>query len=228
MFNMKQPTPRRGFLSGIAAGAAALSLSGLAAPLNGVLKAGSAPRPSPDGGFESWLGKIKGTHRQVFDAPGLNGGMPFAWSRVFLMTNKQTGVADDDMTAVVILRHDAIPLALGNPSWEEYKLGEFFHVEDAKTKAPAVRNPYYQPAAGELLLPDMSIDELTKSGVLFGACDMALTVYSKFKADAIGKDPEQVKADWVANLLPGMQVVPSGVLAVNRAQEHGCTYCFAG
>ena len=35
---------------------------------------------------------------------------------------------------------------------------------------------------------------------------------------------------WVMakNLLPGMAIVPSGVLAVNRAQEHGCTYCYAG
>jgi len=29
-------------------------------------------------------------------------------------------------------------------------------------------------------------------------------------------------------LFPGIQVVPSGVMAVGRAQEHGCTYCFAG
>ena len=40
--------------------------------------------------------------------------------------------------------------------------------------------------------------------------------------------PAEVKKDWVAGVLPGIQLVPSGVLAVNRAQEHGCTYCFAG
>jgi len=228
MFNMKQPTHRRGFLGGMAAGAAALSLAGLTAPLNGVLKAGNVPQPSPDSGFEAWLGKIKGKHKQVFDAPALNMGMPFAWPRVFLMTNTQLGVGNDDMTAVVILRHEAIPLALGTPLWEKYKLGEFFHIQDDKSKAASVRNAFYKPPAGELLLPDMTIDELTKSGVLFGACDMALTVYSKFMGESIGKDPAEVKADWVAGLLPGMQVVPSGVLAVNRAQEHGCTYCFAG
>jgi len=37
-----------------------------------------------------------------------------------------------------------------------------------------------------------------------------------------------VKADWIANVIPGIQVVPSGVLAVNGAQEKGCSYCFAG
>jgi intracellular sulfur oxidation DsrE/DsrF family protein len=29
-------------------------------------------------------------------------------------------------------------------------------------------------------------------------------------------------------LIPGVQVVPSGVLAVARSQEKGCAYCFAG
>ena len=29
-------------------------------------------------------------------------------------------------------------------------------------------------------------------------------------------------------VLPGVTVVPSGVIAVNCAQEKGCAYCFAG
>jgi intracellular sulfur oxidation DsrE/DsrF family protein len=41
-------------------------------------------------------------------------------------------------------------------------------------------------------------------------------------------DAADVKKDWVSGILPGIQIVPSGVLAVNRAQEHGCTYCYAG
>jgi intracellular sulfur oxidation DsrE/DsrF family protein len=47
-------------------------------------------------------------------------------------------------------------------------------------------------------------------------------------AQKMSLDPAAVKADWVAGLIPGVQVVPSGVLAVARAQEKGCAYCFAG
>ena len=47
-------------------------------------------------------------------------------------------------------------------------------------------------------------------------------------AKKMGLAPEAVKKDWVAGLLPGVQVVPSGVLGVARAQELGCVYCFAG
>ena len=33
---------------------------------------------------------------------------------------------------------------------------------------------------------------------------------------------------WRAALLPGVFELPSGVLGVAKAQEAGCTYCFAG
>jgi len=47
-------------------------------------------------------------------------------------------------------------------------------------------------------------------------------------ATAAGLPAQDAKADWVANLIPGVVVVPAGVLAVNRAQENHCTYCYAG
>jgi intracellular sulfur oxidation DsrE/DsrF family protein len=81
---------------------------------------------------------------------------------------------------------------------------------------------------GELPLPGMGLDELVAKGVLFGICNVALTVYSGMFAKQTGMQAEAVKQDWVAGLLPGVQVVPSGVIAVNRTQERGCTYCFAG
>jgi hypothetical protein len=41
-------------------------------------------------------------------------------------------------------------------------------------------------------------------------------------------DAAAVKQEWTNGVLPNIQVVPSGVWAIGRAQEHGCTYCFAG
>ncbi|MBI3628530.1 MAG: hypothetical protein HY217_02915 [Candidatus Rokubacteria bacterium] len=103
-----------------------------------------------------------------------------------------------------------------------------FNITDAKTNAPSVRNMFYKPAPGELPLPGMSIDELLASGVLFGACNMAITFYSGLVAKKMSMNPDEVRRDWLAAVLPGMQVVPSGVWAVNRAQQRGCSYCFAG
>jgi intracellular sulfur oxidation DsrE/DsrF family protein len=64
--------------------------------------------------------------------------------------------------------------------------------------------------------------------VLVGACDVALTVYSMAAAEKMKMSPEAVKKEWIAGLIPGVQIVPSGVLGVARAQELGCAYCFAG
>ena len=63
---------------------------------------------------------------------------------------------------------------------------------------------------------------------MFCVCDAALTVYSAVTADILKKDAAEVKKDWVSGILPGIQIVPAGVWAVNRAQEHGCSYCFTG
>ncbi|MBI1808094.1 MAG: twin-arginine translocation signal domain-containing protein [Ignavibacteria bacterium] len=229
MFDLKRSTHRRGFLGTIAAGTAAIGITALARPLKFTTEPKVSLPGSDDSEFEAWLGKIKGKHRQVFDAPSPNNGFPLAWSRIFLMTNKQVGVADDDITAVLVLRHDAIPLGMGHDLWAKYKFGEAFKVDDGATKAPAVRNPFYQPKEGELPLPGMAIEDLLKSNVLFGICDMALTFYSKhIFAPKMNMDADAIKKDWVAGILPGIQIVPSGVLAVNRAQEHHCTYCYAG
>lgn len=228
MIDLKRYVHRRGFLGSLAASAAAVGITNLVSPLHLNAEPKAVPPGSDASDFEAWLGKIKGKHKQVFDAPGANNGMPLAWSRVYLMTNKQLGAADDDVTAVLVIRHDAIPLAMENRLWDKYKFGETFKITDGATKAPAVRNPFYQTKEGELPLPGMAIEDLQHSGVLMGVCDMALTFYSKRVGETMKLDGAEVKKDWVAGLIPGIQIVPSGVLAINRAQEHGCTYCYAG
>jgi hypothetical protein len=59
-------------------------------------------------------------------------------------------------------------------------------------------------------------------------CDAALTVNSGMVAMKTNGNAADIKKEWVDGLLPGIQVVPSGVWAVGRAQEHGCGYCFVG
>lgn len=229
MIDLKRTTRRRGFLGSIAASAAALGMTSFVKASDAAANLTVQSPGSSGEEFEAWLDKIKGKHRQVFDAPSPNRGFPFAWPRVYLMTNKEVGVADDEMTAVIVLRHDAIPLGMGHDLWSKYKFGEAFKIEDGATKAPALRNPFYHPKEGELPLPGMALEDLVKSGVLIGLCDMALTFYSKHMfAPKMNMEADVIRKDWVAGILPGVQIVPSGVLAVNRAQEHGCTYCYAG
>lgn len=181
------------------------------------------------GDADEWFKKVKGKHRIVYDASEPHNGFPIIWSWVFYQTNNQTGSADADLTAVVVLRHNAIPMAMEDKLWDKYKFGEMFKINDNNTKAPAVRNPFYNPQGADFPMAAIEgIQKLQARGVLFCVCDMALTVYSSFAAQASGQKPEDVKKDWVSGLLPGVQVVPSGVWAIGRAQEKGCAYCYAG
>jgi intracellular sulfur oxidation DsrE/DsrF family protein len=186
-----------------------------------------------EGDPDAWFKKLKGKHKIVYDVTEPNGIMPFAWSRIFLLTNAKTGTSEKETNVVVVLRHDGIPFAMENRLWEKYKFGEMFKVEDPATKAPSVRNMFWQPKQGDFTVPGVGavaigINELQDSGVMFCVCDMALTVFSAVAAQGMNKDAAEVKKDWVAGILPGIQIVPSGVWAVGRAQEHGCAYCFAG
>lgn len=223
-----QENKRRSFLKQVATGAAVLGAGMLSAPL----QLSAAGIPSMDtSDADEWFGKIKGKHRIVFDVPAPHEIFPFAWPKIFMVTNGATGTPENECSVIVILRHSAIPYALGHDLWAKYKLGEMFKIEDAETKAPATRNPFWQPkpfnipGIGEVKI---GINDLQASGVMFCACDMAMTVNSAVAAMGLKQDPAAVKKDWLVGLLPGIQVVPSGVWAVGRAQEHGCSYCFVG
>jgi intracellular sulfur oxidation DsrE/DsrF family protein len=215
-------TPRRGFLGRVALAAAALGLSG-SAPA--VLAAERAPRLAggADPELDAWFGKLTGKHRQVFDAPYPNEGMPGVWPRVYLLTTEGT-YPGESTTAMAILRHHAIPLAMQDSLWAKYKLGEMFGIKNGD--APATANPYATITG--LPLPGLGIAELVKSGVLIGCCGAAIGVYSAAAAKKMNMDANTVKQEWIAGLFPGVQVVPSGVMAVGRAQELGCSYCYAG
>lgn len=227
MLDLKLSTHRRGFLGRVAAGAAALGLGSVVHPVAAAAESTAAADPA----FEAWLNKITGKHKSLYDAPEPNSGFCFVWARVWLNTcNATYGTTDADNTAAIVLRHFAAPLALQDAVWEKYKLGEFIKFNDPKTSAPSVRNPFYKMAPADQMLPGIGIDDLLAKGALMGVCNVALTVFSGMLASKMGggMTGDSVKADLVANLIPGVVVVPSGVLAVNRTQEKGCSYTFAG
>ncbi len=222
--NSVQKNPRRDFLSKIASGAA-VSVPALLASFDAQATFSSDFIEDVD----HWFSKIKGKHRMVYDASEPHDGFPIAWAWVFYKTNNMTGTPDSELTAMVVLRHKAVGLALNDAMWEKYKFGEAFKINDSMAKAPAIRNIYN--VATEPFWTSKGIEgikELSARGVMFCVCDMALTNQSGNFAKSMNLKPEDVKSEWMNNLLPGVQPVPSGVWAIGRAQEKGCGYCYAG
>src|SRR4051812_36857547 len=97
--------PRRAFLGKLAAGATALGLSSVITPFK---LAAKVNLPAAESSSDEWFGKLKGKHRMVFDATRPHDVFPFAWPKVFLLTNEQTGTPPTEMGVVVVLRHSAI------------------------------------------------------------------------------------------------------------------------
>lgn len=220
-----QNVPRRGFMKTVAAGAAALvaarsSVAGAESAL------ASASKPSPD----EWVKRIHGKHRQVIDATMPNGGFAPVFALNYIDGYKAAGVPASEITSVLSYRHFAMPLLLNDSVWAKYKIAELIGVTDPKTNAPARRNIFRDAI---LLHPGLTYEQIlagkaSDATLIFTACNVALHALSGMVAGNMKVDAAVAAADWEAGLLPGVYLVPSGVYAISRAQENGCTYCFGG
>ena len=228
----KEGTNRRNFLGTIATGAAAIGLTSIVPSVSAF--AGEAKFDHKVyGDPEEMFKKINGKHRVVFDSPHPHEIYPFAWPRVFLLTNEATGTANKDCSVVVVLRHSSIGYAMEDKLWAKYGLGKLFEANDPETKQPATRNPFWKPKPGAYSIPGVGeiligVNQLQENGVLFCVCAAAINVYSAVTAQAMNLKHEDVKNDFMNSILPGIQPVPSGVWALGRAQEKQCAYIFAG
>ena len=205
--NPSQKNPRREFIGTVAAGAAALGISSMISPFSSNAENNFHPVTGMDA--DVWFNQLKGKHKIVFDATRPHEVLPFAWPRVFLMTNEATGTPSSDTGVVVVLRHDAIPYAFENRLWEKYKFGEMFKADDPDTKVASLRNPFWKPAEGAFKVPGIGvvkigINELQEAGVMFCVCNAAITVYSAAAAEMMKMDAAEVKKDWESGLLPGI------------------------
>ena len=152
------PTPRRGFLGKLAAGTVALAAAGFARA-NAATPAPSRANPPWD---DTWMTRIKGKHRQVFDAMEVNSGFPLVMANIWLMSNHDAyNIAEKDLSAVVILRHSAIPMAMTDAIWSKYKLGEAFNVTDPATGKPSERNVF--ATAKDFAIPPFATSAVDKN-----------------------------------------------------------------
>jgi intracellular sulfur oxidation DsrE/DsrF family protein len=226
--NFVQPANRRDFLGKLTGAAALFSIASVVNPASAIA---GTDMHSISGDPDEWFKSIKGKHRMVFDCTEPKSPFPFAWPKVFLMTNAATGSPANDCGVVVIFRHSAFPYALDDSLWAKYKFGETSKINDPITKSAAIANPFWNTKPDEFKIPgigavELGMRDLQASGVMFCVCEVALTVNAAGVAEKMKIDPVAVKNEWTSGLLPGVQLVPSGVWAIGRAQEHGCAYCY--
>ncbi len=226
--NMKKQdlNSRRNFLNALVLGTAASGLSMLSNGLNAALPLNAEVDLND---AEKWMKNLKGKHRIVYDGSTPHDGFPFMWVYAFYSSNNAVGVEDRDIKAMCVIRHKATCFAFQDSVWEKFKFGEVFGVTDKYTGEASLRNLYYEPKENDFPLPNIpGIKTMKERGALYCVCNLATQVFSGMIAARMGLKADDVYKEMIAGLIPGVQLVPSGVWALGRAQENGTGYIFAG
>ena len=227
----KNDNPRREFLGQLAGGAAAFAGLSFGAPwANAQAAFSSAPKTGPTGQLDdSWTAKLDGKKlRTDFDAPEINSALALHQANAVMANYRDVvGTPEQDLGLVVVIRHRAIPMAFNDVIWEKYEAGVDLKLKDPTTGEPAKRNPFLNAVKGDkyaLVDPSTSLQSLYDRGVIYLGCNNAAMGWAYMLAKKAGTKVEDVRAELKANLIPGMTLLPTGIFAVVRAQNVGCSY----
>jgi intracellular sulfur oxidation DsrE/DsrF family protein len=216
--------PRRGFFGRLLAASTAILIpAGVRAQEETGSRSGAAP---PE---EAWLELLTGRHKQIFDAPNLQNGKPLMQARNFLDAYGDAyHLVDREVSAAVVAHGNALPLLFQSQAWECFQLGEQYRIQDPQTGQAAVRNVFQRGGSDGPVPPEASVEALQRRGVVFLLCNNTLKRASAEIGGRMGRSAEDLRSALLASLLPGVHVVPAAVVAINRAQESGMTYVYAG
>lgn len=220
---------RREFLERVTAGAVLASIPFTPNVLNALDAKGGSPRaPGSEDWDLTWVSRVTGTYRAVFDVPEIEGGAGVwrasLWQQQYSDVLK---VAASDLSAVVVLRHKAIVLSMQQTFWDRYDVAKKNEVLDPMTDKPTDRNPVLLSSSRHEVsadFDDVALDKFIARGGIVLACNLALREMTSLvtKKDKVSDD--DARKTVLAALVPGVIVQPSGVFAAIHAQDAGCKY----
>jgi hypothetical protein len=211
-----------------------LGLAGLGtlAAATGTPLFGQKPTPTPrrepvtETWDMSWTGKVTGKHRAVFDSPKINGGAGVMRAMLWRDEVKEVYGGDlADATAVLVLRHEAIPLVMDDEFWARYEVGKEVKMKDPATRRWYTKNPVRTSppdASGDWAR--YNLDTFVKEGGIVLGCGLAFKGMVGGVAHKDKISPEDADKLARQHLLPGVTLQPSGIFAVLSAQETGCNF----
>lgn len=197
-----------------------LSRLGIAVPLLG----GTQAAPPAPGRFtaarheqDDWMDQIAGKHRCWWDTTiteELDKAILFCNN--YIETSKEIyGLDPKDHALVIGVRYQTAAFGFTDAMWTKYsaQLSNWAKYVDPKTSQPPTTNPKQK-----------AMNALAKLGVHFSVCDRASHNISRSIARRIdGAKADDIYAELMANRVDNPHQVPAGIIAKNRAQEHGYT-----
>lgn len=174
----------------------------------------------------SWVEKLRGKARAVFDSPQVSeGGALFRAALWRKQVNSAFGTPIDEVTPVVVFRHEAIPLVMNDEFWQRMDTGKHIKLRDQNGKKWAKVNPLSGSSTdAPPAMKEFTIPAFISSGGVVLACGLAFgeIVGQYMKEDKLAKDEATKRAK--EHLIPGVIIQPSGFFAVLKAQDEGCKY----
>lgn len=193
--------------------------------------------PTPEN-IDSWLDKPGTRHRMVFDSlSGEGGAEALAFANNFIHVNESDyGLKPEQLGVVVIFRHMSTPYGYNQGIWAKYgkSFAEKMALKGDSAKIAATTNPLLAPAPmldpapkGMEWINQNSLSDLAGKGVRFAVCGLATKAIAGMVAGKTG-NADAIEAEFKANLVPGALIVPAGISALDRAQEHGYAFAYVG
>ena len=218
---------RRDFLHTL--GATAVALGALPLPLRALGTDGEAHAEIAPNDFDlTWPARLHGTHRAVFDVAAIDSGFGVWRASLWEGQYKEfMGVTPADLSSVIVIRAEAIILAMQQSYWDAYHPGHKQNVKHPLTEQVTHINPVLMNSARNEVPPmfdSAALDQyLTRGGIAL-ACNLAFKQITDVieGTDKTSADAARTKA--ISMLVPGVKLQPSGIFAVVRAQEAGAQF----
>jgi hypothetical protein len=192
---------------------------------------GAAWRPAMEPA-DAWLDKPGTRHRLVLDtATAEAADKAVSYLEGFYSANKSGyDLGPESLGAVIVLRHFSTPFGYNDRIWSKYgpALADKLKLSGQNAIRAAHLNPLWSAppadgataAAGDGDTPTLAT--LAAKGARFAVCAVATAEFAKLLVK--GGDAATLEAELKANLVSGSVLVASGIVAVNRAQEHGYAF----
>jgi intracellular sulfur oxidation DsrE/DsrF family protein len=175
----------------------------------------------------SWIESLRAAQfRVVFNASEISDGIAMDYAATFLdHFHEVHATRDQQMRPVIVFRRLGTVMAFNDVLWDRYALGAERKVNDPATKAPATRNIFWKaPGGSSAGAVATKIETLQKRGLISLVCSISIGSFSGRIADQTKRNVDEVRAEVLANLLPGVIPVPSGIYGLIRAQNAGCAF----
>jgi hypothetical protein len=237
-------TPRREFIGQLTASAIVLASAACATPVVAGQSSTAptptpAPRPTtppaPVHWDDSWFTRLTAKHKAAFDSPAIDDGLAVSQAAGYIRGMRDAaGAGLDDVQTVVVMRHVGVPMIFNDAMWAKYEIGKDRKVKDYSTDKWATRNPFFTPPppkadaparpAATNARPQATLTWLAANGHILLGCDLATRGFAGQLAEKTKGQMQAIYEELKANLVPGVILQPTGVYAVHRAQEAGCSY----